>query len=292
MSKPSLSIAQQIELLRERGFDGAVSDSVLARFLYDHSYYRASGYWRYFQVAPHDGDNRFEPGVTLDRIRDLYRFDAVVRSIVMDGLSDLEIAVRARLGHHLSEGEDGAGRYLRPHTYATPRSRNGAAMRVDLLRTIGAEVARTKEHCVAKYRDTGDVVPVWVAMEVLSFGTVSKMYRLLDDEPVRETIAKGFGLNESRRLDSTLHSLSVLRNVCAHHGRIWNRVVAVKPFVLNRLRTEADPSIYLGTPWGWFVVLADLVDGVRGGSGFSTKLFDFIAGHPEWEDGLKHPHRR
>ncbi|TDX81317.1 Abi-like protein [Rathayibacter sp. PhB151] len=187
MSKPSLSIAQQIELLRGRGFDGAVSDSVLARFLYDHSYYRASGYWRYFQVAPHDGDNRFEPGVTLDRIRDLYRFDAAVRSIVMDGLSDLEIAVRARLGHH---------------------------------------------------------------------------------------------------------SLSVLRNVCAHHGRIWNRVVAVKPFVLNRLRTEADPSIYLGTPWGWFVVLADLVDGVRGGSGFSTKLFDFIAGHPEWEDGLKHPHPR
>ena len=292
MSKPSLSLDQQIELLRERGFDPAVPDATLARFLYAHSYHRASGYWRYFQVAPQEGDDRFEPGVTLERVRDLYRFDATIRSIAMDGLADVEVAVRARLSHHLSDGEDGAGRYLSPRTYTASPSSHGRRMRIDLLTTIASEVTRTRERSVAEYRDAGASVPVWVAMEVLSFGTVSKMYRLLGDEQARETIAKAFGLHESRRLDSTLHSLSVLRNVCAHHGRVWNRVVTVKPFVLNRLRQESDSSIYLGTPWGWLVVLADLVDRLRGENGFSTRLFAFVAAHPEWELGLKRPHTR
>jgi abortive infection bacteriophage resistance protein len=291
-TKSPLNLKEQVALLEARGFAVNGQDTELARFLYDNSYYRLSGYWRYFQNAPHRGDNRFIAGATLSNIRDVYAFDATLRNILMEGLCDFEVAVRGRLAYHMSEANDGVDSYLRPSTYLPSTYDNGTEMRVALLDAIRLELRRTKERSVTKYRDSGQAIPVWAAMEVMSFGTVSKMYRLLSDRRVKEIVAKRFGVNESRRLDSTLHSLSILRNACAHHGRIWNRVVTVKPFVMKKLMTDSDRDIYYGTPWSWLIVLADLVDGVRRDMSFSSTLFSHLDDHPEYMDGLKRPQSR
>jgi len=66
--KDALTWDEQVDLLAERGL--AVNDiGTCAEFLAENSYYRFSGYARYFQRAPHEGDDSFLPGTTFQEIR-------------------------------------------------------------------------------------------------------------------------------------------------------------------------------------------------------------------------------
>ncbi|WPP00446.1 Abi family protein [Pseudomonas sp. HR96] len=53
--------------------------------------------------------------------------------------------------------------------------------------------------------------------------TIGQLSRLFSDLHLhhRKTVAAKFGYNESV-LVTWLKSLTILRNVCAHHGRLWN----------------------------------------------------------------------
>jgi len=84
--------------------------------------------------------------------------------------------------------------------------------------------------------------------------------------------------------------MTVVRNICAHHARVWNRTnIQVPPPVLNRLKADANVAIYQATPWAWIVVIADLVDTIHIDQTYSTTLWALLANHPEYLDGLKHP---
>ncbi|MFF1574137.1 Abi family protein [Leifsonia sp. NPDC058292] len=289
MPKPPLTLPEQLALVRHRGLQAGESDMLV---LYSHNYYRLSGYWRYFQRAPQDGDDSYESGTAMVDVMNVYRFDLELRNILLEGLSEVEIAVRSRLAYRLAICEAGEQCYLMTATYRSEVDGGGTDQRARLLQSIAAELDRSKERFVTRYRSMGIPIPIWTAVEALSFGTVSKMYRLLADEPIREQMAKEFELGTSTRLDTTLRSMSVLRNVCAHHGRIWNRVPTVPPFVLKSLRVDYDKSIYHQTPWAWFAVLAHLVSTVRRDSSFGDSLFSFVDDFPQYSQGLKHPHNR
>ncbi|WP_176491692.1 Abi family protein [Curtobacterium sp. 'Ferrero'] len=258
MSKPARTIAEQIDLLESRGLRlGAGERNRLARLLMSHGYYRLSGYWRYFQVAPHLGDDRFRPDATLD---------------------DIESPTS----------------YLRRNAYcAQVVARDGqiVELRDELLLDVRRELRRSKEDFIAHHTRRGVPVPVWAAVEALTFGAVSKIHRLIDDGDVRYSVAKSFGL-DPKRTESAVRALAVLQNVCAHHGRLWNRVPTVPLQVPRPLQRDPDRSIYRQTMWGLIVTLASLVDGIRRDSGYSESLLDLVDRHPVWQDGLKRPHRR
>jgi abortive infection bacteriophage resistance protein len=129
-------------------------------------------------------------------------------------------------------------------------------------------------------------------MEVLSLGAVSKMYRLLSDQSTRHEVARSFGYPNPRFAESVFHSLTVLRNVCAHHARLWHRTsLQIAPRVLNHLQTDPDKSIYQSTPWAWLTVLADITDIIRQDATYSTILWLHVNRHPEYINGLKYPRR-
>src|SRR5688572_22565817 len=107
MNKPALTISEQLSLLKERKLRYEPSESSeLMSLLMSKGYYRLSGYWRYFQVAPQSGDNDFHPSITLDSITDVYEFDEVLRSILMEGLSVFEVAFRTRLAYYFATLKD------------------------------------------------------------------------------------------------------------------------------------------------------------------------------------------
>ncbi|MCL1837969.1 MAG: Abi family protein [Propionibacteriaceae bacterium] len=88
------------------------------------------------------------------------------------------------------------------------------------------------------------------------------MYRLLADQPIRRSLARSFGYPNPAFAESVFHSLTVLRNVCAHHARLWHRTsIQIAPRVLNRLKTDPDKAIYQATPWARLVVLRSASDG-------------------------------
>ena len=114
--------------------------------------------------------------------------------------------------------------------YADRANFAAAFNHADFMKILQREESRSTEvfigHYRVKYTSETDL-PVWMATELISFGALSKMYEHLRTG-LRKKIAREFNQPQSVFV-SWLHSLTAVRNVCAHHSRLWNRELAVKP---------------------------------------------------------------
>jgi abortive infection bacteriophage resistance protein len=299
MVKPALAIHEQIELLVQRGLPVPLPSDpdwgerqseyhAVMRLLVDNNYYRLSGYWRYFQVNPGQGNNQFAVATTMGHIETAYTFDNQLRAILSDGLSVLEVTFRSRFAYFCAMNMP-ADSYLDSASYTDRKYPDGREIRGSLIVDIGTELNRSKERFVTHHRTSGDPVPVWAAVEVLSFGTVSKMYGLLEDRAVRTGVSKSFGLPNPQFTTSVIRSLVVLRNICAHHSRLWNRVPDVPTPVLNRYKSSGPQAYETATPWAWFVMLAHLVDTIRRDDSYSTELWGTSTPSPRFSVGTRTP---
>ncbi|OFR88750.1 hypothetical protein HMPREF2863_10585 [Micrococcus sp. HMSC067E09] len=221
-------------LLVERGLEVEDEASTVAA-LRQIGYYRLSGYWRFFQKSPHYGDNDFVPGTRAEAVLDLYRLDARLRQLCSMAAAEVEVAMRTTFAHQVGRFMDAYGSYLNSSNY-TPPPDDGKP--VDEL--IRDDLQRAKHPFISRHRDSGfRDLPVWAAVEVLSFGTLSKAIDYGVDERVRKNVAATWNISQ-KGFSSTLRSIAVLRNSCAHHSRLWNTVptylpeLAVKPAKAKR----------------------------------------------------------
>ena len=106
------------------------------------------------------------------------------------------------------------------------------------LEHIRTEVKRSREEFITehflKYAEP-DLPPVWKTLEVVSFGTLSKLFGNFKDATAKHQVAREFGLNHHKFLKSWMETLVALRNYCAHHSRVWNRRFPVKPQTPRRM---------------------------------------------------------
>jgi abortive infection bacteriophage resistance protein len=75
--------------------------------------------------------------------------------------------------------------------------------------------------------------PSWMCLEVLTLGQISKLFNGLKLNEDKQTIAKEFGLHHTI-FKSWLHTITHIRNICGHHGRLWNREIAIEPLWLKK----------------------------------------------------------
>lgn len=136
-----------------------------------------------------------------------------------------------------------------------------------------------------KYGDTHAAPPIWVAVEVLSFGKVVRLYK--GSPPfVQKRVAEHFNI-ASTVLESWLLSLNTVRNICAHHGRLWNRELSHKPKLprLTRERENAEWHIPYEVPknriFGSLTILAYVLGQIAPGSGWANRLDGLLEQHPE-----------
>ncbi|WP_171018549.1 Abi family protein [Rhodococcus sp. Q] len=283
--KPFLTVEQQVQKLRDNGLALVGADLALAQqLLCDHNYYRLSGYFRYFQTNPAAGNNRFAASATFADIRAAYLFDQQLARKLHEGLAEFEVVFRSQLAYLMGQST-GPGGYLEDKAY---EYRNGA--RDTLFKSIREDLARSTERFANHHVTRGESMPIWAAVEAMSLGTTSKMYGLTTDvEGVLKPLATRFDLKHSHAA-RTFRAMTVLRNVCAHHGRIWNRSHGVELEAPRKVQTDGDRSIYKNTPWSWIMTLAHLVDTVRNNHDYSDALWDFIDAQPDWLcDGLTYP---
>ena len=222
-AKPPLTLEQQADQLLRRGMAGD-RDLMIAR-LRSVSYYRLSGYWFPFRVA----DDNFKPGTCFDAVWGRYVFDRRLRLLVMDAIERIEVAVRSQLAHHHSLLHG-------PFAYATdPKTfpKLLAAKHQEFLGHIAEETQRSREtfvrHFKTKYGDCHQHLPVWMAAEVMAFGTVLTFFRGASHR-VKQLVADVFDVPDVV-FNSWLLTLNTIRNVCAHHGRLWNRELGIKPMI-------------------------------------------------------------
>lgn len=215
---------QQVDLLAGRGMD--VGDRVEAiNVLRRINYYRLSGYWYPFrQLSGTQRLDDFFPGTRLDDVVELYEFDARLRAATFSVLTPIELAIRALLGHELGRIDPCA--HLDPASLG-PRARSGPAYS-RWLAGYETELHSSREDFVAHHRAKyGGTLPVWVAVEVLDWGGLTYLLGFAPRD-VQNAVAAACGLR-APQLESWLKGLNLVRNVCAHHGRLFNRVHTITP---------------------------------------------------------------
>lgn len=230
-TKSPIALQQQIAKLKSRGLI-IDDDNLAARYLTNISYYRLRAYTYPFQdnITP-DANHGFLRGdIRFSDIIDLYCFDRRLRLIMFNSIEKIEVAVRARMVQLYSE-TTGSSHWFTDETLYKSISKvdkdgNPTTAFALLMKEIKGEVTRSNEDFIKHYYhkyDNPPLPPAWMTLEVLSLGTLSKLYQLLKKTPEKKAIAKGFGLNDDRVLSNWLHAISVWRNCCAHHSRVWNR---------------------------------------------------------------------
>jgi len=216
-TKPFLSLDDQVDRLRKRGMGG--DPAFIKLRLQSVSYYRLSGYSHPFRIS---GGDDFKQGTSFRQVWDQYVFDRRLRLLVLDALERIEIAVRSLLSYHHSK-HFGAFGYAR-----TQSSLPGLVEphRSKFFDTLEREIKRSDEtfveHFSKKYSDPQ--LPIWMATEVMSFGSVVRLYRS-SPRQVQSEVAKEFGVPE-RVFKTWLLTLNTVRNICGHHGRLWNLSIA------------------------------------------------------------------
>jgi abortive infection bacteriophage resistance protein len=221
--KPALSFEQQADQLLGRGFeaDRARLIETLSRV----SYYRLTAYWHPFKRA----DDTFAPGTSLEKIWRRYTFDRQLRLLVMDAVERVEIAVLRTLMVEQHARKYGPFGYRDEKSFRPEFAGNDHRR---MLEDIDHETKRSREpfvgHFLAKYTSEPGL-PLWMAAEIASYGTLFTFYRFLN-LPEQKQLASQLGLPASV-LQSWLFNLNYIRNLCAHHSRLWNRELAIRPFV-------------------------------------------------------------
>lgn len=214
--KQPLDYSCQLQTLQNRGLRIADRDLAMEQ-LHSISYFRLAGYLRYMEED--DTIHRFKAGSSFEDAIALYQFDNRLRSLIFTAIQDVEIALRTRVIHFCSM-RHGSFWHMEPSLF------KNAAIYQQCLESIRTEVSRSKEEFIQEYFSkytSPNLPPVWKTLEVVSFGTLSKLYCNLSDTAVKKQIAKSFGLPQYVYLESWIKCAAVLRNCCAHHARIWNR---------------------------------------------------------------------
>lgn len=221
-SKRWMSVADQVTLLESRGL--IIDDRPLAEaFLGYANYYRFSGYCLAFK----DRSDHFRGGVKFGDIVYAYQFDSDLRSLVGDWLELAEIDLRTQSVHLFSEKYNAFG-HCNPANFANPFSIK--ITHAEWLARLQEDTKNSeKERCVSHFKDRYleyPNLPIWAAAEVMTFGLLSRFISGMKRKD-RKALAKFYNLN-SDELASMVHHLSYVRNVCAHHGRLWERYHQIK----------------------------------------------------------------
>jgi len=221
--KPPLTVQDQVDLLRQRGMDG--DPGLMAQRLTAVNYYRLSGYWYTFR----NPDDSFKPGTSIDLVWNTYVFDRHLRLLVMDAIERIEIAVRSLIAYHHAH-EHGAFAYALDPDSLPKLSPNKYRCFLD---RVGEETERSREtfveHFQTKYGGSHQYLPVWMATEIMSLGSMLTFFRCSGNK-VKTAVAAEFGMPH-KVFESWLLSLNTIRNLVAHHARLWNRVLGLKPII-------------------------------------------------------------
>lgn len=267
-NKKPLPFSTQIAILKKRGLF-IEDDSKAEHYLSNISYYRLRAYTFPFQ----DNSNPEHPFITqisFDEIVALYVFDRRLRMLIFNALEKIEIALRTKIIYHYAMAHGS-------HFHEIPALfRNQQRFEGDKVR-LQEEIKRSTEdfikHYFLKYDEPANP-PAWMSLEVVSMGLLSQIYKNFRRSDIKRKIARAFGLPHEQFLENWMHVFSNLRNICAHHGRIWNRRFVVEPKIPDNTPAPflSNTRIHTNKLYASLSCMQYLLIGISPGSDFSKQL--------------------
>lgn len=214
--KPALTFEQQLSRLRdERGLIIEDEESTIEK-LKRYNYYRLSAYMKPYMVG-----EKFRPGTTFNQIVQLYEFDKKLRQLVMSILEPIEITIKTQVAYLLGVKYGPLG-YKNKEFFKNEPHHDGFLKKLD--REIES-ASKTRTAFILHHMTEYDgQLPIWVAVEIMSFTTISLVFKNMLNEDQRE-IARGYFGHDEDFVSSWLYTLSYVRNISAHHSRLFNRSI-------------------------------------------------------------------
>ncbi|MGR6831805.1 Abi family protein [Aliivibrio wodanis] len=274
-NKPTMSPKSLLDRLKERGLIISNETNALNALTFI-GYFRLRGYCYPFYktvkeikptlVAP----KTFIEGTTFDDIVELYEFDRKVRLLIIEEIQKIEVGLRTCLSEHMSNNYG-------PHWFMN------LAVLSPTFKYDGfyARIKDAKELFISHYYDnyqSPSLPPSWMIAEVLTFGTWSRLYTdlFLSDQ---KAVAKKFSVKSPDVMGSWFHSLSHLRNLCAHHNRIWNRNFQV--FIPKDTHLLKEHMAKKNTLYSRLCVVKYLSDQVSIANGLTERLRTLMDNAPK-----------
>lgn len=272
-SNNPITVLEQINRLQADGLE-FTNITAAEQELSNISYFRLSEYLNQFRRV----DHRFQIGTSLDNALCTYYFDKQLRALIFQAIQSIEVALRTRMIQHISMP-------LGSFWFLDNANFKNATYYKNTLNKIRNEIGRTKEPFILEFYDhyaSPDLPPVWKTLEVISFGTLSKLYENLADGTIKQAVANSFGVNKYKFFVSWIQSIAVLRNLCCHHNRVWNRNFVIHPQIPTR---DLRSIVHIEDPtstklYNFLCILCYLEKQIHPNSSFASKLKELLKENP------------
>jgi len=273
-SKPPLSVSDQIELLKTRGLQ--IPDENRAnRYLQNISYYHLSGYM--YPFLTDKKQHQYKPNSSFDDIVNLYRFDRELRILIFSAIEKIEIAIRSQISNHFAADTKD------PFWFTDAKYFLISADHKAFLNNMSSYIKRSTDIFIKHFYDTynNPYPPIWVVLEVLSMGQLSILYNITKRSPARKAVADYFGIKEPV-LANWLHALVYVRNICAHHARLWNKQLSIQiksPKTINRSWLSSG-DITKRKIYEVLAIIVYFLDTITPTNTFRNKLKELLVKYP------------
>jgi abortive infection bacteriophage resistance protein len=278
--KPPLTIKQHIELMESRGlvFQDKKRATQHLQFI---SYYRLCGYALEFEEIKQKV-HCYKTGTTFEQVLDRYIFDRKLRLLVIDAMERIEIAFRTVMTNQLAL-RYGSHWYMNCNLFLQRFDHNVFIQSIH--KEISPQEGNKQKKCerfIKTYYDNyaaPKLPPTWMVAEILSFGTWSILFANLTNREDQKAISEPFDLSYSV-MTSWMHSLTYLRNLCAHHSRLWNRHFIFTPIIAKKYAKQLTPNTSFSAQ---ATILHIFMKIVSPESQWNQRLWELIDAHPEIE---------
>ncbi len=271
--KPPFSYLQQLEQLQERGLQIPNIEKA-THLLESISYYRLSGYW--YPLLADKENHTFKESATFDTAFNLYCFDRELRVLIIQELEKIEVSIRAKMIYLLSH-QNGAFWYQDATLFKNQNNHSKTLVSLD------NEYGRSDADFIVAFRSkySNPLPPSWMLLELTSFGTLSSLFSNLKPTRTKRNIANYFGLNENT-FASWMHSIVYIRNVCAHHSRLWNRVMSIQPIkpIATRKTWLINSAVANNKTYFILSMILYLLQTINPNNSFSQRFQTLLAKYP------------
>lgn len=278
-TKPPRTFADQLEILRSHGLD--IPDPTKAEFyLSQLNYYRLAAYCLPFEQD--HGTHQVVPGTSFDDVLNLYVFDRELRLLLLDAIERIEVSLRTQMAYHLSQRHNTS----HPHLNSSLFGNQGKYQ--DGLSSLRHEVEKSNEdfikHLTSKYQEA--LPPIWAVVELMTMGQLSKWFSNVKARKDRKAISQIYGIDEKLMTSFSEH-LALVRNIAAHHARLWNRDITKTMRLPTRGPKDLLDSLHilpqtdrrLRKLYNTFTMTLYLMNVIAPGHRWKTRLKDLITTH-------------
>ncbi len=245
------TVEEQLDILRSRGL--TINNEAQARdFLLRNNYYRISGYSLTLRK-----NDVFSKSATFQNIVDIYHFDHELRHILLQYLEVIEVQMKSIYTYEFTKIHGPIG-YLNEAFFTSKTKHQEIISKADQQKKQRLPHEAYLKHFV---NDLQQDIPLWAYVDLLTISDISFLYSI-SEQPIKDSIARAFGLTMNKGsaiLGNYMHSMTIIRNLCAHGSRIYNRLFEQKPSLNKRekalLRKNSNGEVDNAHFYGFLLVM-------------------------------------